>query len=61
MRSPIMSLVFLIAILFAAVKFVPPVNHWARVALPDQVLEIIGEEPIGFLEQGLDEIKKLVK
>ncbi|MDX2471283.1 MAG: hypothetical protein QNL04_11990 [SAR324 cluster bacterium] len=61
MKSPIISLVFLIILALGAIKFVAPVNKWARATLPPQVLGAIGEEPIGLLEQGLDELKSLIK
>ncbi len=61
MKSAIISLVFLTLLAFGAIKFVDPVNKWARATLPSAILEAIGEEPLGLLEQGLDELKNLIK
>lgn len=50
------SLILFLALVIVTIKFVPPVNDWARGNLPAPVLRSIGEEPKNFLERGMDDI-----
>ena len=53
---PIIALILVIA----AIKWVPPVNSIAREYIPGVLLNLIGEEPKGVFEKGLDDLKSLV-
>ncbi len=45
------KLVIILLIVIGAIKFVEPVNNWARGHLPEEILEIIGEKPKNLLEK----------
>ncbi|MDT8445284.1 MAG: hypothetical protein RRB13_00140 [bacterium] len=53
-----MSLILALALLVLALKYIPPVNDWARGNLPEAVLSLIGERPKNFLERGADGLGK---
>ncbi len=45
----------------ATIKYVPTVNDWARENLPESFLEIIGEDPMGIIESGMEKVKSTWK
>lgn len=57
MKNRFVMLIIIVAILVAAIKFVEPVNDWARGSLPEGILELIGEEPKGLFGRGSDLIE----
>ncbi len=46
----------IVVITVALIKFVPQVNSFARDYLPEGLLELIGENPKGIFEKGLDKV-----
>ena len=51
-------IVFLISlIVVGSIKFVEPVNNWARGNLPEELLNLLGEKPKGLFEKVGDLIK----
>tara|TARA_B100000614_G_C14548131_1_gene492879 strand:- start:1375 stop:1557 length:183 start_codon:yes stop_codon:yes gene_type:complete len=45
-------IIFLISVIVVgSIKFVEPVNKWARGNLPEEVLKILGEKPKGLIEK----------
>ncbi|MBU2510467.1 hypothetical protein KJ966_03985 [bacterium] len=61
MKKSLIQLIFVIAILVIAIKFVPPVNDWARGNLPESLLTLIGEKPKNIFERGNDAISDGMK
>lgn len=57
----IVQIAIVIAILVFAIKFVPPINDWARGNLPEPVLAIIGEKPKNIFERGADKLGNSLK
>ncbi len=60
-RNGLVQLVLVLIILVIIIKFVPPVNDWARGNLPEPVLTIIGEKPKSIFEKGGDFLGKGIK
>ncbi len=56
MKKGLIQIIIVIAILVVAIKFVPPINDWARGNLPEPVLTLIGEKPKNVFERGGDAI-----
>ena len=54
MKTFIVKLVVILLIVIALIKFVPPINDLARENLPESVLGLIGEKPMGLFERGSD-------
>lgn len=55
------QLILVLVILVIAVKYVPPVNNWARGNLPESILALIGEKPKDVFERSLDRIEEGIK
>lgn len=60
-RKSLFQLILVLVILIIAIKFVPPVNNWARGNLPEAVLTLIGERPKNVFERGSDIIGNSIK
>jgi hypothetical protein len=60
-RKSFYQLILVLVILVIAIKFVPPVNSWARGNLPESVLTLIGEKPKNIFERGSDIIGNSIK
>ncbi len=60
-KKGIYQLIIVIAILVIAIKFVPPVNKWARGNLPEPILSLIGEKPQNIFERGSDTIGNTIE
>ncbi len=56
----IMRIIILLIAIILMIKLVPPVNDAAREYLPTPVLKLIGEQPKGILEKGMDSVKDLI-
>lgn len=58
------KLVFLILVVLiaciAAIKLIPEVNDMAKENLPNEILTIIGEEPMNIFEKGIDKAKDVM-
>ncbi len=54
MKLFILKLIVLLIALIAIIKYIPPANDLAREHLPEQVLDLIGEDPKGVFEGGVD-------
>ncbi len=61
MKKGLIQIIFVIAVLVVAIKFVPQVNDWARGNLPESVLTLIGEKPKGIFERSSDVISDGLK
>lgn len=57
MRKSWIQMLIVIIIVVFAIKFVPPINDWARSSLPEPLLTVIGEEPKNIFERGSDFMK----
>lgn len=55
------QLILVLVILVIAIKYVPPVNSWARSNLPESVLTLIGEKPKNVFERSADVISESIK
>jgi len=55
-----MRIIILLIAIILIIKLVPPVNDAAREYLPSPVLKLIGEQPKGILEKGMDSVKDLI-
>ena len=53
-RNGLIQVVIILILLIVIIKFVPPVNNWARGSLPESILTIIGEKPKSVFEKGAD-------
>ena len=60
-RKGLWQIVFVIIIVVIAIKFVPPVNNWARGNLPEPLLTVLGEKPKSVFERGSDFIGDSLK
>ncbi|MCG8337470.1 MAG: hypothetical protein MJE63_23455 [Proteobacteria bacterium] len=60
-KKGIFRLIIVLAIVILAIKFVPPVNNWARGNLPEPVLALIGEKPKNIFERGSDAIGNTIQ
>lgn len=55
-RKSLYQLILVLVIVVIAIKYVPPVNSWARANLPESVLTLIGEKPKNVFERSADMI-----
>jgi len=60
-RTRFCQLILVLAILVLAIKYVPPMNHWARTNLPESILTLIGEKPKNIFERSADRIGEHMK
>ncbi|TRZ75935.1 MAG: hypothetical protein D4R93_04130 [Deltaproteobacteria bacterium] len=60
-RKSLYQLILVLVILVIAIKYVPPVNSWARANLPESVLTLIGEKPKDVFERSADMIGESIK
>jgi hypothetical protein len=60
-KNGLFQILVILVLLVVMIKFVPPVNDWARGNLPESVLTLIGEEPQSALEKGTDFLGKELK
>ncbi len=61
LKQVLLSFAALVILLVLFIKLVPPVKSLAREVVPVPLLHLIGEEPKGLLEKGLDDLKSLIK
>ena len=61
MKQLLLATLAVLILLILLIKLVRPVNSIARGALPAALLHLIGEEPKGLLEKGLDDLRSLVR
>ncbi|MBU3917241.1 hypothetical protein KKA14_17035 [bacterium] len=57
----IAKLIIVLVVIVVVIKFVEPVNNWARGNLPQEVLALIGEKPKSIFEKSSDFIGDNVK
>ena len=60
-RKSLYQLILVLVILVIGIKYVPPVNSWARANLPESVLTLIGEKPKNVFERSADMIGESIK
>jgi len=60
-KNGLVQILLVLILMVIIIKFVPPVNDWARDNLPEPVLTIIGEEPRSVFERGSDILGKGLK
>ncbi|MBM4314826.1 MAG: hypothetical protein FJ122_13055 [Deltaproteobacteria bacterium] len=60
-RKSLYQLILVLVILVIAIKYVPPLNSWARATLPESVLTLIGEKPKNVFERSADVISESIK
>ncbi|MBF0274518.1 MAG: hypothetical protein HQK84_04720 [Nitrospinae bacterium] len=54
----VVGTVIVLVILVITIKFVEPVNDFARTHFPEPILSLLGEKPKGIIEKSLDKVEK---